>query len=70
VLADLVARRSAGTFRAAMPSAAREARDPVCGMTVDPDRARHHATHAGKDYWFCAASCQRAFSANPAAFGA
>jgi len=70
VLADLVARRSAGTFRAVVPPIARDARDPVCGMSLDPDRARHHATHAGKDYWFCAASCQRAFTANPAAFGA
>src|SRR4029077_20162357 len=40
VLADLVARRSAGTFRAVVPPIARDARDPVCGMTVDPDRAR------------------------------
>jgi xanthine dehydrogenase accessory factor len=70
VLADLVARRSAGTFRAEVPPAPRGVRDPVCGMTVDPDRTRHHATHAGKDYWFCAASCRRAFSADPAAFGA
>jgi xanthine dehydrogenase accessory factor len=69
VLADLVARRAAGGFRPRVPGLRRrEANDPVCGMTVFPDIARHHAVHAGHDYWFCAATCQRAFVAEPDAF--
>ena len=66
VLADLVARRAAGTFGGLEPvPARREARDPVCGMTVYVDDARHHTVYAGEDYWFCAASCLRRFEEDP-----
>ena len=41
------------------------ARDPVCGMTVDPATAAHHATHAGREYHFCSAGCQAKFVADP-----
>jgi len=69
VLADLVARRAAGAFGALDPAPSRgEARDPVCGMTVYVDDARHHTVHAGEDYWFCAASCQRRFEEHPQHF--
>ena len=69
VLADLVARRAAGQLRAEAPAhARREAIDPVCGMTVFVDDAKHHSVYAGTDYWFCASGCQRAFERDPAAF--
>jgi xanthine dehydrogenase accessory factor len=69
VLADLVARRAAGAFRTDVPAADRpEVRDPVCGMSVFPDTARYHAVHQGRDYWFCAASCEQAFAADPDAY--
>jgi Cu+-exporting ATPase len=45
-----------------------EAVDPVCGMTVFVADAKYHSVHDGADYWFCAAGCQRAFEAEPAAF--
>jgi xanthine dehydrogenase accessory factor len=66
VMADLVARRARGELRAtAAPHQPRvEAIDPVCGMTVLVDDARHDDV----DYWFCAAGCQRAFEADPASF--
>ena len=41
------------------------ARDPVCGMTVDPTDAKHHVSHAGVDYYFCSATCQAKFDAEP-----
>ena len=41
------------------------ARDPVCGMTVDPARAAAHAEHRGETYYFCAKGCAQKFSANP-----
>jgi Cu+-exporting ATPase len=44
------------------------ARDPVCGMTVDPAKTPHHATHAGAVHHFCAARCRERFLADPAAF--
>jgi Cu+-exporting ATPase len=41
------------------------AKDPVCGMDVDPHTAKHRAEHAGRTYYFCAAGCRRKFLANP-----
>jgi len=50
------------------PTDAPKARDPVCGMTVDPATARHRAEHDGQSYYFCAARCRERFLADPAAF--
>ena len=42
------------------------ARDPVCGMTVDPSTAKGgSATHAGLAYHFCSNGCREKFVANP-----
>ncbi|KAF1005988.1 MAG: Silver exporting P-type ATPase [Luteibacter sp.] len=42
--------------------------DPVCGMTVDPAKTPHHATHDNHDYHFCGARCRERFIAEPAKF--
>ncbi len=42
-------------------------KDPVCGMTVDPETAPHYR-HADKDYWFCCQGCLDKFSAAPAQY--
>ncbi|MES2699119.1 MAG: heavy metal translocating P-type ATPase [Pseudomonadota bacterium] len=39
--------------------------DPVCGMTVAPDKTVHHAHHSGQDYHFCSSSCLARFKNNP-----
>jgi Cu+-exporting ATPase len=44
------------------------ARDPVCGMTVDPHTAKHRHTHKGRPYYFCSARCREKFSADPARY--
>lgn len=41
------------------------ARDPVCGMAVDPAKTAHHAEHAGVAYHFCRAGCRTKFLAHP-----
>src|SRR6267378_8672273 len=41
------------------------ARDPVCGMTVDPAKAAAHFEHHGETYFFCTKGCAQKFSANP-----
>jgi Cu+-exporting ATPase len=41
------------------------AKDPVCGMDVDPATARHTTQHEGQTYYFCAPGCKRAFEAEP-----
>jgi len=43
-------------------------KDPVCGMTVDPSRAKATHEHAGKMYYFCCAGCKEKFSADPAKY--
>ena len=45
-----------------------ETRDPVCGMAVDPETARHTHEHAGTTYLFCCGGCQAAFQRDPDAF--
>jgi P-type Cu+ transporter len=40
-------------------------RDPVCGMTVDPATAKHHADHGGRVYHFCSVNCRARFHADP-----
>jgi Cu+-exporting ATPase len=40
-------------------------KDPVCGMTVDPARAKATHEHAGKTYYFCCRGCQEKFGADP-----
>jgi xanthine dehydrogenase accessory factor len=63
VLAELVARRAAGTWGGRpVEAAAVQARDPICGMTVDPASSRYHATHAGVDHWFCSPGCLAEFA--------
>jgi Cu+-exporting ATPase len=44
------------------------AKDPVCGMSVDPATAKHKAGHAGATYYFCSAGCREKFVADPARF--
>jgi P-type Cu+ transporter len=44
------------------------ARDPVCGMTVDPTNAKHRTEHAGQSYFFCCAGCREKFQADPARY--
>ncbi|TPE60753.1 heavy metal translocating P-type ATPase [Sandaracinobacter neustonicus] len=46
-------------------SSAKTARDPVCGMMVDPHATAHRAEHAGHPYYFCSAGCRSKFIASP-----
>ena len=42
--------------------------DPVCGMTVDPDRAAGSFEYNGKTYYFCSTHCLHRFRENPESF--
>ncbi len=46
-------------------AAANAAKDPVCGMTVDPSTAKHRHEHAGQTYLFCSAGCLSKFRSDP-----
>src|SRR5882724_13639411 len=43
-------------------------RDPVCGMTVAPERAAARVTHAGQEYFFCSKGCGAKFQSDPARY--
>jgi len=42
--------------------------DPICGMTVQPDRAAGSSEYAGATYYFCSKSCKEKFDDNPIAY--
>ncbi|KAA0178862.1 heavy metal translocating P-type ATPase [Cupriavidus gilardii] len=42
-------------------------KDPVCGMAVSPD-TKFRLDYAGKAYYFCSASCQHKFAAEPSRY--
>src|SRR5271157_4090694 len=49
----------------AAPSSAKAlAKDPVCGMDVNPATARYKTPHHGKEYFFCSAGCLAKFQTN------
>ena len=50
------------------PPAAVKAKDPVCGMDVDPKTAIGKSEYMGQTYYFCAPSCKKSFDANPAKY--
>ena len=43
-------------------------RDPVCGMTVDPEANKPTAEHGGRLFHFCSAGCQSKFITEPDAY--
>jgi Cu+-exporting ATPase len=44
------------------------AKDPVCGMSIDPASVKHKAEHAGATYYFCSGGCRDKFAAEPARY--
>src|SRR6185369_9495374 len=41
------------------------AKDPVCGMTVNPEKAAASLKHGGKNYYFCCQGCATKFQSDP-----
>jgi xanthine dehydrogenase accessory factor len=71
IMAELVERvhaKPAAARTRALPVAAGEARDPVCGMMVTVAGARHTATHAGRTVYFCCGGCRERFLASPGSY--
>jgi P-type Cu+ transporter len=53
----------------AVREGARTARDPVCGMNVNPDAPKGGSyEHAGATYYFCNPKCREKFRAEPAKY--
>lgn len=45
-----------------------QVKDPVCGMMVDTETAKHKAEYQGTTYYFCAPGCKQAFDQEPKAY--
>jgi P-type Cu+ transporter len=41
------------------------AKDPICGMTVDPKKAAAKIGHASQTYYFCSKGCAQRFAQSP-----
>lgn len=44
------------------------AKDPVCGMEVNIEKAAASSLYQGQTYYFCSPGCKKAFDANPASY--
>jgi Cu+-exporting ATPase len=49
-------------------AAAAKVRDPVCGMTFPPERAKAQLVHQGRTVYFCNPRCLEKFQADPAKY--
>ena len=70
ILAEIVERRrTAPPKKRAVAAEPTEStivtRDPICGMTVDPETAKHRAEYEGREYLFCCAGCRTRFLEKP-----
>jgi xanthine dehydrogenase accessory factor len=52
-------------FELNSPAPSQKALDPVCGMEVAVEGARHHLEYAGTTYYFCCKGCQKTFAEGP-----
>ena len=74
ILAEIIqlrGRRAGPEFEAgktALPTLGKEARDPVCGMSVDVATAKHSSEHQGRTVYFCCRRCKQAFDQQPQKF--
>jgi YHS domain-containing protein len=46
------------------------AKDPVCGMQVDEEKAAASVTLGGKTYYFCSSGCKATFERAPKKYAA
>ena len=44
--------------------------DPVCGMTVDEQKAAGASPYRGQTYYFCSTGCKAAFDKDPEKYAA
>ncbi len=69
ILAEIIqARKSSAAppiSRAVLPVLKQEARDPICGMTVDISKAKHKSEFQGSSFYFCCAGCKQTFDRQP-----
>jgi xanthine dehydrogenase accessory factor len=71
VLAEIIQMRAGAALQPqndkaiALPIVNTDAKDLVCGMTVDTTKAKYKTEHQGKMFYFCCAGCKKAFETSP-----
>jgi xanthine dehydrogenase accessory factor len=72
ILAEIVQIRASASKSVAKPASAlglnviqSEAKDPICGMTVEKSKAKHKTEFQGKTFYFCCAGCKQKFELSP-----
>jgi xanthine dehydrogenase accessory factor len=69
ILAEIIQTRKASAAvaepEALLTMLKQDARDPICGMTVDATSARHKSEFRGDPYYFCCAGCKQTFDKQP-----
>jgi xanthine dehydrogenase accessory factor len=72
ILAEIIQLRASAVKAAgqaktssALPVINTEAKDPICGMTVDQTKAKYKAEFQGKMFYFCCAGCKQTFEQEP-----
>ncbi len=69
IMAEIIrVRRSAAkafALEEVLEAAAKESKDPICGMLVDVGKARYKSDHRGKTFYFCSLHCKQAFDKEP-----
>jgi xanthine dehydrogenase accessory factor len=53
------------TSIAGAPEEREEAKDPICGMTLDIEKAKYKSEFDGKPFYFCCAGCKQTFDKQP-----
>lgn len=72
ILAEIVQMRANAVKSAAKPAAGatlnviqNDAKDPICGMTVEKSKTKHKSEFQGKTFYFCCAGCKQKFEQSP-----
>ena len=72
ILAEIVQKRAIAEKPVARPTAGPtlnvihdEAKDPICGMTVEKGKARYKTDFKGETFYFCCAGCKQTFEQSP-----
>ncbi len=76
ILAEIIQTRAASKTQISQPESTQQpvvtvkARDPVCGMIVNPADARQRSEYQDQSFFFCCAGCKQTFDQEPEKYAA
>ncbi|MGB8536940.1 MAG: YHS domain-containing protein [Acidobacteriaceae bacterium] len=66
--AQTINRKKPAASPVELPMELQEAKDPICGMTVNVTTAKHKSEYDGREFYFCCAGCKQKFDRQPDLF--